>query len=578
MRLYLLGLLLLTSCQTHCPDDDLVWHDTLPTSPKEELSQPASMVSSHATYLIKTGQTKLAIDELLQARQSDPYVFHEGCLESLGLALLEQGSESSDIQDLYTSLYGAGISHDERTLVIAEKALHYEDPQIQLLAVSVVGSFDTELAIKLLEKAMKSNYLFVRLEAAYWLAQKHAKSAFGQLIALLSKVDPQLHELFPRLFAIEGGANATKELKRLLFDKNEAVRRETILAIADFQRDDFVEEIRLLANEPSNVQQEACAYALGQLGDECSREKLTLLTASSCPTTSLAAYQALTLLGEQTAKRAIAQRAATGDPFAIALLGSIDADDNLLAQLLESPDSSIRTNATIALLERRDKRCLDRLLDILIDSHTDYTYQKIFSHGGALSAWKATPSSSLQLQKEPQLFELSLRLREQALTLSLELAEEDFLTIARSIFACGQFDLIPLTVRLLENLQSDGAIALLKEQEQRPGVPFIRAWSCLALYRLHQVGPYADTIRKLVEKNETIEVFKARPILPWRMRQEDSTYKLTLAESCALLIESYEALAQSQDEKGIEALLKTIRDGNEHNRYTLAGLLLRAIL
>ena len=31
-----------------------------------------------------------------------------------------------------------------------------------------------------------------------------------------------------------------------------------------------------------------------------------------------------------------------------------------------------------------------------------------------------------------------------------------------------------------------------------------------------------------------------------------------------------------QDEKGVEALLMAIKNGNKHNRYTLAGLLIRA--
>ena len=74
------------------------------------------------------------------------------------------------------------------------------------------------------------------------------------------------------------------------------------------------------------------------------------------------------------------------------------------------------------------------------------------------------------------------------------------------------------------------------------------------------------------------QVFQARPVLPWRMRQDQSQYQLTLEESCALLIESFEALAQRQDKQGVTLLLKAIRDGNIHNRYTLAGLLIRAAI
>src|SRR5208283_1352707 len=99
-------------------------------------------------------------------------------------------------------------------------------------------------------------------------------------------------------------------------------------------------------------------------------------------------------------------------------------------------------------------------------------------------------------------FEISLRVRQQILISALELPEKDFLELARAIFASRQHDLIPLTVRLLENLQSEAAIGLLKEEEQRLGAPYVRAWSCLGLYRLHQDGPYADMIVNMVEKHE----------------------------------------------------------------------------
>lgn len=574
-----LPLLLFTSCAgRHVEDEEVVWHDNLPILPKSDEEALTTSNSAAVLYQIKTGKTQEAITTLLEEKRQNPYLLHEGALDTLGLALLEQGASSHNPQDLLSALYGAGISHDERTLVIAERAMASEEPQMQLLAVSVAASFDTDYAMLILEKGMKSNYVFVRLEAAYWLSQKRAKDAYGQLAALLSKLDPQLHELFPRLFAMEGSTHSTQELKRLLFDQNEAVRREAILAIADFEREDLCPEIRLLANDPSFVQQEAAAYALGALGDEDSRQVLQKLSLSKSHTTRLTAHYSLYQLGDDGAKEYLFQEAANGNCFAILLLGSMTSGDEILIDLLDHPEADVRVNASMALLQKRNRYCLDGLLDVLIDSHKDYTYRLISSHGGALRAWKVTPSSSQQLSREPQFFELSLRLREQALVQALELNESDFLKVARAIFLSGQFDLIPLTVRLLENLQSPEAIELLKEQEMCPGVPFIRSWCCLALYRMNQPGPYGQAIRKMVQKHEDKEVFQARPILPWRLRQDDSKYQLTLAQASALLIESYEALAQKQDEQGVEALLESIRDGNVHNRYTLAGLLMRASL
>lgn len=576
---FLLLLLAATSCAHRAvEDDEPESRHILPVLPKDATPSFAKARVSHLLYMIQSGKTEDAINALLSMKANDPYVYHEGALEKLGLALLEQGSHSRDPQDLMTCLFGVGISHDERTLAIAENALQFDDPQLQLVAVSVLASFDTDAASDILERAMKSNYIFVRLEAAYWLAMKRARDAHGQLVALMSKVDPSLHELFPRLFAMDASCGSLLELKHLLYDQNEHVRRETLLAIANFGRDDFIDDIRLLAKEPSFIQQEACAFALGTFGDEQSRELLEHLTTSSSTTVRLASWRALHMLGSQTAKDNIVTLAASGDCFAIQLLGSLDCDDSVLVSLLNHGDVNVRTNAAMALLQRKDGRCLQGVADILIDSHPDYTFQPITSHGGSLNCWKVTSSSAQVLQNQPQFFEISLRLREQMLSLALELPEDEFIELAHAIFASNQYDLVPLTVRLLENVRSEKAIALLKSQQQRPGSPFIRAWCCLGLYRMHQEGPYAETILKYVEKHEDKEVFKVRPVLPWKMRQDDTRYQLTLEQSCALLIESFEALAQRQDEKGIDALLKVIRDGNPHNRYTLAGLLMRASL
>ena len=327
------------------------------------------------------------------------------------------------------------------------------------------------------------------------------------------------------------------------------------------------------------VQQEASCYALGLFCDERARPTLEKCTASRASAVRLAAYVALYNLGSSSAKDYIDNAASAGDLFAVSALRYFEDDGRILIEHLTHDDVQFRVNATLSLLARRDSRALHGVGEILLDTHKDYTFQPSVSHGGSLRFWKVTASSCQAYEKHPQFFELSLRMREEVLASCLELPEDDFLEVAEAILECQQRDLVPLTVRLLENLRSQKAIELLKKHAQRLGAPQSRAWCSLGLLRLQEEGPYADTILKMVEKNREFEVFKARPVLPWRMRQEDDIrYELTLQESCALLIESFEALAQRQDEKGIEMLLKAIRDGNPHNRYTLAGLLIRASL
>jgi len=42
-------------------------------------------------------------------------------------------------------------------------------------------------------------------------------------------------------------------------------------------------------------------------------------------------------------------------------------------------------------------------------------------------------------------------------------------------------------------------------------------------------------------------------------------------------LQSFEAIAEKHDLEGIDILLDAIHDGNEKNRYALAGLLLKAL-
>ncbi len=524
------------------------------------------------------GKVEDAIDTLLLAKNEDPYIFHQGPLAELGLELLAQGAKSRTPEDILTSLYGIDISHDEKGIPLISQVMRYGEPNLQLVAVQVLSSFDTEEATKILEEAMRSDYLLVRLEAAYILAQKHSPNAYGQLISLMSKVEPEFYELFPRLFAIEGSNNSLAELRKLLYDQNQLVRKEAILATLATGRDSFIPDLRSLAKEPSIIQQEACAYTLGAFGDEDSRDLLERLSHSFSPSVQVAALSALYAIGSDDARSRLVTMARKGDLFAIAELGTIDGSEVYLKDLVNHPDGDVRLNVALSLIKRRSPAALNEVSDILIDSARDITYLPIVSHGGALLAYKRLASSEELFKDEPHFFELSLRLKEQLLVMCMELDEDDFLSICEEIFESHQLDLVPLTVQLLENIRSEKAIKLLKREVQRLGAPYIRAWCSLSLVRLREEGPYLDTIRKMVEKYEDKELFKARLVLPWRMRQEKSRHELTLDDSCALVIQSFATLAEMQDEKGIEALLKAIRNGNPHNRYTLAGLLMRSSL
>lgn len=567
--------LLFCSCVSH---DSIDFEEPepldLPIIPEKKAKNQGRL--PHISFLIQTGKLEAAIDELLIARKEDPYFFHSGVLENFGLAILLQGRESRNIDDLLQCLYAMSISLDERGLPVVQKALFIDNPEVQLAALSVLASLNTDHSHLLMEQAMRSDYLVVRLEAAYLLAQRGGRAAFTHIDTLLLKVPPELRPFFAELFALEASGPSITALKHLLFDADVAVRSEAIRAVAATVRDDLFPEVYCLSKEPSALQQEACAYAFGAFLDERATEILRQMVASGTPPVALSASYSLALLGHSEFQSYIESQASQSNLFAIQLLGRLPGTEKLLVGSLQSPDVNVRVNAVLALLKKRDSRCLEVLARILIDSHKDYAYQLIYSPARSLSAWKVVPSSSCQKAQQPYFFEISLRLREDLLSSALELSELDFLTLAHLIFERQQHDLIPHCVRLLQNLNSEAAIDLLKEHEEKVGAPFVRAWCRLALFRMNEPGPYEESVRLLVEDNQDEEVFQSRPFLPWSVRADEGKYSLTFEESARLLIESFEALAKKQDEKGIEALLMAIRNGNEHNRYTLAGLLIRA--
>ena len=157
----------------------------------------------------------------------------------------------------------------------------------------------------------------------------------------------------------------------------------------------------------------------------------------------------------------------------------------------------------------------------------------------------------------------------------MDLPEAQFLQTARLIFDHHQYDLVPLLIELLINHRSENAIALLKEMQQKAGAPLIRNYCTLALYRLNIEGPYEETLLKWVkdEKNHPIIRFREEK----REKKNPSRYEFTPEETSQFLISAFETLATKQNQKGREALIHAIANGNEKNKYALAGLLMRMI-
>jgi hypothetical protein len=236
----------------------------------------------------------------------------------------------------------------------------------------------------------------------------------------------------------------------------------------------------------------------------------------------------------------------------------------------------VRINAGISLLQQHDPRCVPVIEEILITDGRHLAFMPFGSLGRTMSAIKAIPSADLRA-KDPMVdLSYSLVIREQYLREAALLPEKDFLYLAGRIFKRQQNDLVPALIGLLENLQTEGAVALLKEGAERQASPLIRDYCHLALYRLKKEGPYEEYVNNWVMRQKDADLIKLRPLLPWKYRLEESDYTLTPEETSRLLVEAFLSIASRRDEKSISFLLEAMQRGNPQNRFALMGLLMKA--
>lgn len=538
---------------------------------------PASLPknSGHLLYLISQNKPQQSIDLYNQQLQATGEHNYE-LLHQIGLALLKAGFQQKDPEIQLMTLFGASISAHDDAFYILEEMLQSPVPQLQLVALSTLSKAQNDRADKAMIRAMAAGHPLIRLEAAYQLCLKKHPQAVSQTESLMYKMPSEILPLFPQLFAAVGDAHATRILKRMMNDPSEEVRIATVAAVTKQGRDDFLPQIRKLSSQQSYAQQEICAKALGIFQDENSKAKLQKMAQSQFPYVRMAAWEALEETGDNDALLKIKAAAEQEDLFAIQLLANREGSEELLHNLMNHPKLQVRINAGIVLLHRQDPRSTKGLAEILIRDKRDLGFSTISTPGGSMTAYKATPSAGELLKDEAESYAENIQIKEEILTLALDLPEESFLQVAEGILSAGQNELIPKVIQLLGELQTEKAVDLLKKYYQKPGAPLIRHYCNLALYQLKEEGPYAQCLRDWVKSQNKIGLIQFRPLALWDKRDIDAPYILTPEETSRLLVDSMQAFASLHDKEGIEILLDAIRDGNAKNRYALAGLLVRA--
>ncbi len=534
----------------------------------------------HILYLLQSNEVHKAID-LYQEYKTALGRHDFEILQQMAMLLLEKGARSPDTEEQLTSLYGSAIAGVATAIDILEAGILSPHPETQMAAIQYLGSIQDDRSEELLTKAMSSDFFYTRMQAAYQLAMRKARNAVGQIESLMHKVPPPLRFFFPQFFALIGTKDAIALLRHMMDDQFHMTRIEAILNAARFGRDDLLPLIRARATHLNSAEQEACASAIGMLRDLKSLKLLHQLSSASVDTVSMAAKRALLAMGDESGAQGLIDFAKEGNLFAIALLGEVPGAQDILFTLAKSPNIQIRFNAAFSLLQLKDPRSIDPILEFLIRDSRDLGFQPVYSTGNSMLSWKVIPSAP-QHQKKDALYDLmtiSLNVREIILRSSLELKEEDFLQVARAVFDSKQAELIPLLIHLLENLGTPDVIAFLQKKAQTAGAPLIRAYCHLALFRLKQGEEHRDAILSWIHVKKNTELIRFRPMLPWdvKLSEKATPFDLTPEENSHLLIEAYQTLALAHDEKSIDTLLDGLREGHPKNRPVLAGLLIQSI-
>lgn len=498
-------------------------------------------------------------------------------LQQMALILLEQGARYPDQETQLLSIFGSGIASAASSLDILEAGIKSSHVETQLASIQFLGRMQDDRSDELLVKAMSSEFFPARMEAASHLASRKHKTSVGQIESLMYRVPPEARFFFPQFFALIGTSDAVAILRHLMEDPSAAVRVEALLSAARFGRDDLLPIIRMNITHSNVAEQEAAAFAIGLLKDSSSIKKLKRLYESAASNVQIAAARSLLQLGDLSARDFLIERAREYNLFAIVSLADIAEGKEVLAKLCQHPDLTVRINAAVTLLKHRDPRCRETLIEILVRDCRDMGLIPQISLGRTLMAFKPVFSSTQQPSTFYDIQGATLAIREQLLIEVMHLPEEDFLAIAKMIFESQQVDLIPTLVSLLESLQTEEAVGLLRIKAQQTGMPLIRAYCNLALFRIGKEGSYENYLKEWLERNKNSEMIRFRPVVGLDKRLINSPHDLTPEDSSRLLIEMYQTLAEKQQDSSIDILLDAINEGNPKNRYVLAGLLLRTL-
>jgi len=519
-------------------------------------------------YLMHSNEIEKAMNKYQEIYKNDGHDFE--ILQKMSLILLKNGAKNEDNQIQQLSMLGAGLAASNASLEILEIGLDSPLIQTQQLSVHFISFLQDDNSSLALLKALKSDFLPVRMEALYSLAKRKHPHAIGQIESLMFRLPVFLKPYFPSIFALIGTEESKKYLIKFLNDQDANVRLETILSIANHSYDELLPLLRKRFPNSTTAEKEAICYTISTLKDTSCNEDLKKLAASPIENVSISASKALYFLGNEEAKNRIIELSKEENIFAVSTLGDINGSEEILYKLTKSQNKNVRLNAAIGLLKKKDIRAFE-VIDNIVIKKEDIAFEP-FAVGRTMMYFKIVPGA-LHRMKDSQFDPtISLQIREFILKEALELNEKDFLAFADKILSSNQNDIVPFLISLLENKPTEATIILLKKYSLSNN-KFIKDYTNLSLYRLKVQGNYEEYISNWIKKENHIELIQLNLM---GKDKEVTIEDITKEENTRLLIDMYSALAQMQDRKSLSIILNSILKTNPKNRYALAGLLIRA--
>lgn len=502
-------------------------------------------------------------------KQHDPVI-----LEKIAMAILEEGMENSDITKRITAYYSMIACSYIPTLHQLEIAIRARQPQLQLAAIHLLKHHTGDRSEEVLKAGLASPFPIIQLTTAYALAQKKFPKAYALIESLLFRVPPALHIYFPEFFATLNTVESRRRVIQFINDEQEKIRISAIISATQHQMEEAIPYIQSMLTHANPLEQEACLFALSHMKDMASLSRMRSLTKSSCDEVALASSFALYTLGYHEYYTGIANLAMQENLFAIALLGSIPEASESLYSLLKNSNLTVRMNAALALLKARDSRCLPVIVEILQAAHRGTDFVQVTSQGGCMHyikplAKRTTTDEDQQIKEKQN----SLAILENIVLQTSELTESDFLVVAQLLFESNYSSLIPLTVQLLENLQTPEAICLLQSGVSKLGSPLIRGYSQIALFKLGQ-SSLPIGFHQFLQKTLRLSLVNYEEV---RNKKNIGIFTLQPEEKLRLVLTSLQVIASESCETSIDTLLQSIVNSHELNRYVLAGLLLQCI-